>query len=158
MRYLIGIGTYTGFDDSIGLRVAEAVAEGSLERGFRVVELGGDLIDLVHYLGADTESVLIVDSARMGLSPGDYAFFTPEQVVSRKVVAGFSTHEGDLLGVLGLAAGLGQPVPEVTIMGIEPHVVRPGTSLSETLEKRFPEYVEVAVSFFEDAPGEINSS
>jgi len=158
VRYLIGIGTYTSFDDSIGLRVAEAIAEEGLERGFRVVDLGGDLIDLVHYLGADTESVLIVDSARMGKAPGEFAFFTPEQVESRKAVAGFSTHEGDLLGVLGLAAGLGQPVPEVTIMGIEPDVVRPGTSLSETLEKRFREYVEVAAGFFEDAPGEINSS
>jgi hydrogenase maturation protease len=157
VRYLIGIGTYTGFDDSIGLRVAEAIAEEGLERGFRVVDLGGDLIDLVHYLGADTESVLIVDSARMGMAPGEFAFFTPEQVETNKPLAGLSTHEGDLMRILGLAASLGSPVPPITIMGIQPGIVRPESGLSEAVGGRLREYVDAAVEFFADGAEEADS-
>ena len=84
VRYLIGIGNYYGRDDSIGLRVAEHIGERGSTRGFRAVDLGGNLLDLVHYLDAETEQVLIVDSARMGLAAGDFAFFAPEQVAHQQ--------------------------------------------------------------------------
>lgn len=147
MRYLIGIGTYTGYDDSIGLRVAEAVAERGLDVDFAAIDLGGNLIDLLHYLDDDTETVLVVDSARMGLTPGDFVFFTAAQVSTTKETAGFSTHEGDLIKVLDLAEMLGKPVPPITIMGIEPAEIRDGMDLSETLGGRLDEYIEAAVGF-----------
>jgi len=150
MRYLIGIGNYTGLDDSIGLRIAERIAEESLERGFRAIDMGGNLLDLVHYLGDETEAVLMVDSARMGLEPGEYAFFTPDQVATRKELAGFSTHEGDLLKVLEFAAALGQ-LPLVTIMGIEPAEIRNEVGLSSVVEARLRDYIDAAVGFI--APG-----
>lgn len=147
MRFLVGIGNYMALDDSIGLRVAETIAEEGLESGFHAIELGGNLIDLVHYLGDDAEAVLIVDTARMGCEPGDYAFFTPDQVESRKDLAGFSTHEGDLLKVLGLADSLNK-LPPITIMGIEPADMRDEAGLSPALQGRFREYVAAAVGFF----------
>lgn len=148
MRYLIGIGTYLGLDDSIGLRIAETIAEEGLDRGFTAIDLGGNLLDLVHYLGEGTEEVLVVDCARMGLEPGAFAFFTPDDVATRKDLAGISTHEGDLLKVLELAASLGTPLPSVTVMGIEPAEVREETGLSPALEARFREYVDAAAGFF----------
>jgi len=148
VRYLIGIGTYNGLDDSIGLRVAERVAEQGLDRDFTALELGGNLLDLVHYLDAETEHVLIVDSARMGRSPGEYTFFEPEQVDGRKELAGFSTHEGDVLKVLALAESLGCTLPPITILGIEPELIAEGMELSEALRVRLDEYVEAAVAFF----------
>lgn len=148
MRYLIGIGTYAGFDDSIGLRVAEAVSAEGLDRSFRAIELGGAVIDLLHYLDDGTEELLIVDAARMGLEPGEHAFFTPDQVDSRKRLAGVSTHEGDVMKALELAASLGRPLPAVTFLGIEPGDVCEGIGLSPELEARLPEYVQVAVGFF----------
>lgn len=145
VRYLIGIGNHQGFDDSIGLRVAEAVAERGLDRDFCAIELGGNLIDLLHYLGTDTEMVLLVDSARMGLSPGDFAIFTPAEVTSEKRLAGFSTHEADLLGVLDLAEALAAPLPDIRILGIEPVSMLPEAGLSDELAARFGEYVSAAV-------------
>lgn len=149
MRYLVGIGNYYGRDDSIGLRIAETIGERGLDRGFRAIELGGNLLDLVHYLGEDTEAVLVVDSARMGLPPGEFAFFTPDQVVTRKGGAGVSTHEGDLLKVLEFAAAAGHDLSAVTLMGIEPAELRPEPGLSDELSIRFERYVEAAVAFFE---------
>jgi hydrogenase maturation protease len=148
VRYLIGIGTYTAFDDSIGLRVAEAIADEELDRGFRVVELGGNLLDLAHYLERDTEAVLIVDAARMGHEPGEWAYFTPDEVATRKDLSGLSTHEGDLMKVLDFAAAAGKPIASVTIMGIEPAEVRDEVGLSPVLAARFLEYVQAAVGFF----------
>lgn len=151
MRYLVGIGNYSGYDDSIGLRVVESVVESGLDRGFRAIELGDNLIDLLHYLDADTECVLVVDSARMGRAPGEHVFFTPDEVTSRKDLAGFSTHEGDLLKVLGLAASLGQALPSITVLGIEPETITTGIGLSAALADRLGEYVAVAVAFFAEA-------
>lgn len=150
MRYLVGIGNYYGFDDSIGLRVAEAIGDRGLDRGFRAIDLGGNLLDLVHYLGAEVEQVLIVDSARMGSAPGEFAFFTPDDVTSRKHTPGFSTHEGDLLKVLEFAESLGEPLAPITILGIEPAETKMEPGLSAQLEERFEEYVDAAVSFVMD--------
>lgn len=148
MRYLIGIGNYTATDDSIGLRVAEEIAARGLDVDFRAIDLGGTLLDIVHYLGADTEQVLVVDSARMGLEAGEFAFFTPEQVVTRKQLAGVSTHEGDLMKVLAVANSLGEPLAPITVLGIEPASVDPGMDLSPVLAERLEEYVKAAVEFF----------
>jgi hydrogenase maturation protease len=148
VRYLIGIGNYYGRDDSVGLRIAEHIGESGLDTGFRAVDLGGNLLDLVHYLDAETEQVLIVDSARMGLVPGEYEFFVPEQATSRKALAGLSTHEGDLLKVLEFAAAMGGALPPITILGIEPAELRDEPGLSAELESRFKEYVVAALAFF----------
>ena len=146
MRYLVGIGTYHGRDDSIGLRVAEAIAERGLDRGFAAIDLGGNLLDLVHYLGEETEAVLVVDAARMGCAPGEYAFFTPDEVTSRKPSAGVSTHEGDLLKVLEFASALGRPLPPLTVLGVEPAEIGEGAELSDALAARFEEYIAAAVA------------
>jgi len=148
VRYLIGIGNYYGRDDSVGLRIAEAIGERGLDRDFRAIDLGGNLLDAVHYLDAGTEAVLFVDSALMGAQPGDFAFFTPDDVTSRKDLAGISTHEGDLMKVLEFATAMGGPLPPITIMGIEPAELTDAPGLSAMLEARFDEYVDAAVAFF----------
>ena len=148
MRYLIGIGTYMGLDDSIGLRIAEAIAERRLDRGFRAIDLPGNLLDVLHYCDPDTEAVLVVDSARMGLGPGEHRFFSAEDVVTNKTLDGISTHEGDLMKVFELARGLGLTIPPITLLGIEPAEIAPEIGLSSELEGRFEEYVAIAAGFF----------
>ncbi|MHB1135530.1 MAG: hydrogenase maturation protease [Coriobacteriia bacterium] len=148
MRYLIGIGTYMGLDDSIGLRVAEAIAERGIDHSFRAIDLPGNLLDVLHYCDSDTEAMLVVDSARMGLAPGEHRFFSADDVVTHKTLDGISTHEGDLMKVLELARELGLAIPPITLLGIEPAEIAPEMGLSPTLEQRFEEYVALAVAFF----------
>src|SRR5512136_2092709 len=133
MRYLIGVGNYTAGDDAIGLRIVEEIAQKGLERGFRAIDLSSNSLNLVSYLGPATEAILVVDSAKMGLPPGEVRFFSPDEAATRKELAGFSTHEGDVLRVLELARAVGYTVPRLRIMGIEPATTDAGTALSATL-------------------------
>lgn len=146
MKVLVGVGSYSGFDDSIGLRVVEHIAEKGLDTDFRAVDLSANSLNLFAYLDPSTEGLLIVDSARMGKRPGEYLFFEPGQVESRKTLAGFSTHEGDLLKVLELARQTGYPIPPILFLGIEPECLKNEMGVSPALEARIPEYAAAAIS------------
>jgi hydrogenase maturation protease len=145
VRYLIGVGTYTAFDDSIGLRLIEHIAERAWEKGFRAIDLSGNTVNLLNYLDKGTEHILIVDSAKMGKKAGDYEFFRPEDVETKKELAGLSTHEGDLLKILELARMLKYPIPPITLMGIEPETIKAEMGLSPALRSRLDEYAQAAI-------------
>ena len=145
MRYLIGVGTYTGFDDSVGLRLIEHIVENGLEQGFRAIDLSSNTLNLLDYLERPTEHLLIVDSARMGRKPGEFEFFKPEDVETKKELTGLTTHEGDLLKVLEFARRLGYHIPPITFMGIEPEAIKSEMGISQALAKRLPEYAQAAV-------------
>lgn len=145
MRYLIGVGSYMAGDDAVGPRVVEYVLTHDLARGFTAVDLSTDALSLVAYLNADTEAILVVDAARLGLTPGAFRIFSPDEVETQKELAALSTHEGDVLKVLQLARDAGYPIPRTAIMGIQPGETESGTELSEDIRRRVPEYAAAAV-------------
>jgi hydrogenase maturation protease len=145
VRYLVGLGNYTAGDDGIGVYVVEHVVANGLDRGFTAVDLSTNALNLVSYLGPDTEAVLVIDATRLDLEPGEYRFFSPDEVETRKELAGLSTHEGDFLKVLDLAASAGYPIPPLAIMGIEPGNMESGIGLSERLGERVPAYAAAAI-------------
>ncbi len=152
MRYLIGLGNYTASDDAVGVRVVEHVVAHQLEHGFQAIDLGARTLDLVAYLVPGTAAILIVDAADFGAAPGEYRFFAPEEVETRKVLAGQSTHEADLLRVLDLAGRAGEPIPPILIMGIQPQSLGGGTELSPALHARLAEYATAAVARLASMP------
>lgn len=145
MRYLIGIGNWSMGDDGIGLRVVERVERDGLARGFEAVDIADDGMRLLFYCVPETERIVLVDAVDLGLAPGEWRLFEPESVETRKELTGLTTHEGDILKVLAFARSLGQPVPPVTILGIQPERMEPAMELSMTLQSRLDEYVRAAV-------------
>lgn len=145
MNYLIGIGNYTMFDDSIGIRVVEYIVDNELERDFQAIEMGGNLINLITYFTEITEKIVIIDTAKMGISPGEFQFFKPEEVKSEKMLEGISTHEGDLLKIIQLAKLSGYPIPQIDVLGIEPENCENTFGLSEILSQNLPLYVSKAI-------------
>ena len=107
MRYLVGVGGYLAGDDGVGPRVVDYVLENGLDQDLEAIDLSTDAVSLVAYLDDDTEAVLVVDAAHLGLAPGDFRVFSPEQVETRKELGGLTTHEGDVLKVLELAREAG---------------------------------------------------
>ena len=145
MRYLIGAGNWSMGDDSVGLRVAEHVALEGLEKGFEAVDIAGDAMRLLDYLTPDTDQILIVDAVDLGISPGDFLLFAPEEVETKKELAGFSTHEGDILKVIAIARSLDYRIPPLRILGIQPERMEAGMEISDALRARFYEYVQAAL-------------
>jgi hydrogenase maturation protease len=145
MKLVIGIGAYAMGDDSIGLRLAEAIAGRSLDKGFEVASNSHDSLQLLSYFSEDTEKVLLIDCMRSGGKPGDFVVFSPEEVESQKALGRITTHEGDVVKVLQLGRDLGLPLPRIRILGIEPESTEQSLELSKTLESRFEEYLATAV-------------
>jgi len=146
VRYIIGLGNSAMADDGVGLRIVEHCARSGLERGFEAVAIADEGTRLLSYLTRDTEKIVLVDAVDMGLEPGEYRLFRPDEVESRKrPKRGLTSHEGDILKVLQLAASLGYPVPRITILGIQPENVGPGLELSEALGRRFETYLRAAL-------------
>jgi hydrogenase maturation protease len=146
MKYLIGIGNYTMGDDGIGLKLVEHIAEHELNRDFEVIDLGDDGSRLLDYFSPETERMLLVDCVKAGKKPGEYFFFKPEDVESKKHLSAMTTHEGDILKVIELGHRLGLPIPPIEVMGIEPESMKMGMELSGTLTRRFDEYVKTAIN------------
>jgi hydrogenase maturation protease len=136
-----------GGDDAVGPRVIEHVVATGLDRGFAAVDLSTDALSLVAYLSDETEGMLVVDAARLGLLPGEFRIFTPDEAETQKELSGLTTHEGDVLRVLETARSAGFPVPPVAIMGIEPYAMESGMALSEILAERVPDYAAAAVAY-----------
>jgi hydrogenase maturation protease len=145
VRYLVGVGNYMAGDDAVGPCVVEHVVANGLDRDFVAVNLSTDALSLVAYLNADTEAVLVVDAAHVGLAPGDFRFFSPHEVETQKELTGLTTHEGDVLKVLELAREAGYSMPPFAIMGIEPCEMGNGMTLSECLAERVPAYAAAAI-------------
>lgn len=152
MRYLAGLGNYTQTDDAIGPRLIEHVVARGLEHDFVALDLAGRTLDLVLYFTADTEAIVVVDCARMGLEPGEHRLFTPDEVASTKELAHISTHEGDLLPVVALGRQLGYPIPPLVVLGIEPASTEPGLALSPLLAGKLDEFARIAIARLRELP------
>ncbi|MBF0207834.1 MAG: hydrogenase maturation protease [Oligoflexia bacterium] len=151
MNHIIGIGNYSMYDDSIGIRVIEhihQINQGSWEfPRFAAIEIGGNLLNLLSYFHPEVESILFVDSAKMQQAPGSYRIFELNEVEnSSKEFSNISTHEGDLLKIIALARKTDYHIPPIKIMGIEPMEMRNEIGLSPLLAAHLLHYARVAVS------------
>ena len=146
MKYLIGLGNYLMFDDSIGIRIIEHIVENKMDSDFRALDVSGNSLNILSYLNEKTEKIVIVDTANMGEEAGSIRLFTLDEVDSNKPITGITTHEDDMIQVLRFARDNGYHLPEVIFMGIEPESVRMDYGVSHTLANRFDEYVTRAVA------------
>ena len=119
-----GMGNVLLGDDAVGCRVAELLRE----RGLQAVDCGTTPENHTAALRRNPpQGLLIVDAADMGLSPGE----------CRKL----SLSEWD--SVMGSSHGIPLPLlltdfanfMEITVLGIQPSVLRLGAPLSEAVEK-----------------------
>jgi hydrogenase maturation protease len=132
-------------DDGIGLRIVEHIAHNGLDRGFDAVDLADEGMRLLFYLKEETERIVLVDAVELGLRPGEYRLFKPENVESTKAIGRLTTHESDILAILKFAESLGYRLPPITILGIQPGDLSPGLELSPALQKQLSTYLRVAL-------------
>jgi len=144
-RYIVGLGNYSKNDDGIGLRVIEYIVDNDLDKDFKAVEIGNDGMRLLNYFTPETEQMLIVDCALIGKQPGGYLILDVNDISSKKKLGNISTHEGDILKIIGLAKQLGYTLPPIKIMAIQPESMDMDMTLSDILKKKLPVYVQAAL-------------
>jgi len=136
---IIGIGNPTMGDDGIGPRLISELEGASL--GVDLIDMGTGGMQLVHVL-AGYGSVIIIDSADMGLSPGESRVFSPEEVVSLKETRAYSLHDWDLMRSIEISTELGEAPERILIVAVQPGSLHMGEGLSPEVEAGIPGYIE----------------
>jgi hydrogenase maturation protease len=135
---IIGIGNPTMSDDGIGPRLISEL-EGSVP-GVDLIDMGTGGMQLVHVL-AGYDAVLIIDSADMGLAPGESRIFSPDDVVSFKETRAYSLHDWDLMRSIEISRQLGEAPTRILILAVQPACLDMREGMSPDVEQRIPEYV-----------------
>jgi len=134
---VIGLGSVLRRDDGVGVHLVRALARENWPPSVRIVEAGTPGLALVDFLeGAGR--VVLIDACELGSAPGTVRIFSPEEVRARSEDAPLSVHQADVLGALRLARAVGLEVP-VTLVGVQPGSLEPGTELSPHLAAALPE-------------------
>jgi len=137
---VIGLGNPLMSDEGVGIAVLQALRERGEHPRADFIDAGTSGMKALHAM-AGRKKVVFVDCARMKAQPGTLKRFGPDAVASRKELPGFSLHEGDLLGAIGLSRRIGECPDEVVILGIEPARLELGQGLSAELAARLGGYV-----------------
>ena len=141
---VVGFGNPLRGDEGIGPRLIEdlrALWEPDGE-GIQCefLDLGTSGMRLLNVM-VGVDKLLVVDCAFMGLQPGEIRQFTLSGIETIKTTSQLSFHDLDLVKILALAQRLGESLPEVIFVGIEPESIGFQWGLSAVLEQRVPDYL-----------------
>ena len=142
---VIGLGNPLMADEGIGTAVVGALA-GLAEAGklptdnIEYLDGGCGGMYLLHSI-AGRKKVILIDCAKMGLTPGTIRRFTPDEVNTVKQMTHLSLHEVDILRVIELSQMIDQCPDEIIIFGVQPEKIDAQMCLTETLQQRMPEYL-----------------
>jgi len=136
---IIGIGNPMMADDGIGPRLISEL-QGACPC-VELIDIGTGGMQLVHLL-AQYGSVLIIDSADMGLAPGECRVFSPEEVVSLKETRAYSLHDWDLMRSIEISRNLGEAPDRILILAVQPSSLDMREGLSASLELGIPAYIK----------------
>lgn len=144
-KYIIGLGNYAKQDDGVGLHILEQIVDNNLDEGFTAIEARNDGLSILNYFNEETEKILIVDCALVGLQPGEFMIFDINDATTQKQAGGISTHEGDIMKIVEMGKELGYKLPLIKVMAIQPEKLEMVMELSDVLKAKLPEYIEAAV-------------
>jgi hydrogenase maturation protease len=140
---VVGVGNSWRGDDAVGLEVARAL-DGRLPEEVRVLATEAEQSRLLdEWEGCD--SVLIVDAAHSGATPGTiHRVDLNAEVVPHAVLQG-STHHFSLGDTIELARALGRLPAQAIFYGVEGASYAPGEPLSPAVARALPAIVEEIV-------------
>ena len=147
MINVISLGNDFCGDDGIGPRVLERLTKHKFPTPMKFINAGEDAFILLEYL-VQSDPVLLIDCARMGLAPGTIRRFNAGDVLLRSAEQLVTMHGFSFAEIFNMAKSIGEPAP-CTIFGIEPKDVQMGTSLSEEVEKSIPGVVNMILEEIE---------
>ncbi|KXB06849.1 hypothetical protein AKJ51_02705 [candidate division MSBL1 archaeon SCGC-AAA382A20] len=139
MKGVIGVGSIFRGDDGIGVRLVQELRKREKPQDLKLVNASSEGLKVMHHL-KNLDKVIIVDAVKFGGDPGEYIFFSPEEVDSLRKY--FSPHELGMLENIRLSKELGEAPEKVIIMGIEPDDTSFNQELSSKLKENFSRLAE----------------
>jgi len=145
---VLGLGNPLRGDDGVGPRIVEELERRELPEDVTAMDVGTAGLDLLHLLeGCDR--AIVVDAADVGLKPGQFVRFTPDEARLAQNSDGLSFHQVGLSGVLSLANALEHALPEIVIFGVQPTEIDWKEGLSPAVEATIPKLIEVLIEEIE---------
>jgi hydrogenase maturation protease len=140
---VLGLGSPLRADDGVGVVLIEALREGG---GFgeevELVDGGSAGLEIVLLLEGRSR-VVVVDAADMGLEPGAWRRFTPDEIAPADGTALKGTlHDAGLLEALALAEALGVLPEELVIFGVQPRSLDWEQGLTPPVRQALPALCE----------------
>jgi hydrogenase maturation protease len=125
----LGIGNLIMSDDGVGVRVVQRLTEEySFPPEVEIIDggtLGLDLLPLLEGL----DRLLIVDAMETGGPPGTITRLTGDQI-PLAFETRLSAHQMGLKDLLAVSRLLGNSVPEMVLLGVQPKCIELGMELS----------------------------
>jgi len=128
-----GVGNVLRSDDGVGVHAVRELQQSALS-GVTCAEIGTAVLHGMHFL-EKADRVLVIDAARGGKPPGTvYCFEVSNNTEVQRMC---SIHS---MGLLEAARFLmtGQPVPPITVIGVQPETLDYGMDLSKPVRTALP--------------------
>ena len=131
-------------DDGAGVRAVQRLAAGhSFPPGVRLLDGGTLGLDLLPFLEG-LDRLLIIDALETGGPPGTIARLTGE-MIPVAFETRLSPHQMGLRDLLAVSDLMGNRPPAMTLLGVQPETIEPGTDLSPPVESALDILVEMAL-------------
>ena len=138
---IVGLGTYLGRDDEIGLALVRELGRDTVFNDRCVLLESADAATVASLLLEWLRPVILVDAANMDIAPGECRFFSDGDASMILKTSSVSTHGMGLAEGLELARTLGFD-QSVRIFGVQPFDLSPRQGLTLEMTSRFPSLLE----------------
>jgi hydrogenase maturation protease len=141
---LLGIGNIILKDEGFGVWTIDKMQK--LYEFPEQVQLldGGTLgLELMRFVSG-SKKMLVIDAINGNGKPGDFFFFTGDQVQAyfqEKI----SMHELGIQDVLSALQVVDEPIDEVIVMGVQPFVVSPGIEMTPEMDAVVDKTIEIVL-------------
>jgi hydrogenase maturation protease len=130
---IAGVGNVLCGDDGVGVHAVRELQKEPIA-GVEIVDIGTAILHGLHFLES-ADRVLVIDAAKGGQPPGSVYLFDPGPATQAQPIV--SIHSIGLREATRLFPP-GQPLPAMTVIGVEPRSLECGMDLSEPVRAALP--------------------
>lgn len=141
---VIGVGNLLRSDEGVGIHAARLLGERDLPPGVQVIDAGVAVGDALSGYRSISKLV-VVDAVDAKAQPGSVFRFRPRDVERRHALLR-SLHELDLFDALDSVERGGCTIGEVIVVGVQPKTTDWGLELSQEVQSRLPDVVNLLAS------------
>ncbi len=141
MLKIIGLGNILRGDDGIGPTIINLLAESNSAKDLLIINAESDTFLLLEHL-IEQEPILIIDCAKMGMTPGSVKKFEINETTILQVDKLISLHGFGFGEIYNMALKIGDPAP-CKIIGVEPKSIEFNTQLSDEVKDSIPQIINL---------------